>query len=818
MTYHVRKAAVIGSGTMGGGIAALFAGLGIPTLLLDIRPAELTPQEESAGLSLEDREVRNRIVEAGWKAVEKSRPPAVLSERSKELITLGNLEDDFEQLAGVDLVVEAIVENLKIKQDLFKRIEQVRHESAIIASNTSGIPIRSLAEGRSDGFRGHFLGMHFFNPPRWLKLLEVIPHAGTLPEVLEFAVDFGTSVLGKGVVICKDTPNFIANRMFSIMSNYEFAYALENGYSIEEIDAIHGELIGRPKTAVFRLLDLVGNDIAAHVTRNLYDLIPEDESREILKRESTTALMQHMLEKNWLGNKSNVGFYKRVELEDGGKEFWVLNTQTLEHEPPSKPRFDFYKAGSKIDDLGERFRWIMSRIDDMEETEETRRLAEYIWETTAYSLGYASRRVPEIADRLIDIDLAMKWGFSLEIGPFEIWDSLGVEQTVEKLKEKGIAVADWVETMLDAGCPSFYKRENGQIAGYYDLPTRAYQPLEPDKRRFPIHTIKAGESAVLRQNTSATLMDMGDRIGLVEFHSKANALDQDIMEMLNHAMDLAEDDRFDAIVIGNEGKHFCAGANIFVMWMAATQQEYGQISEMLEGGQRTFMRMRYFPKPIVGAPHGMVLGGGAELTMACSRRVAAPETFIGLVETMSVGVIPAWTGTKEMLRRLVNPVMRIPDADPVSIMIKVFQQLGLAKVTTGAWEAFEMGFFQPGDRVIMNKDHLLFEAKQSALAMVLEGYAPPMQERIYAGGRDLLAALRAAVWDLKEAGWATEHDAVIVNKLAWVLCGGDLSEASWVPEEYILELERQGFHDLVREQKTLDRLQHMIEHNRPLRN
>ncbi len=817
MGYRIRKAAVIGSGTMGGGIAALFAGLGIPTLLLDIVPRELTDAEKDAGLTLKDKVVRNRIVENGWKAVVKSRPPAVMSEVSKERITLGNLEDYFDRLSEVDLIVEAIVENLKIKQSLFERIEKVRSDDCIVASNTSGLLIRDIAEGRSEDFQKHFLGMHFFNPPRWLRLLEIIPNEKTDPAVLEAIVDFGENGLGKGVVICKDTPNFIANRMFSITSTYEFAYALDNSYGIEEIDAIAGVLIGRPKTAVFRLLDLVGNDVAAHVSTNLYDLIPEDESREILKHDSTSKLMGEMIERGWLGNKTKVGFYKRVDMEDGKKEFWVLNPETMEHEPPQKPRFELFSAARKIEDLGERYAWIVSQVDAEDASEETRRMAKFIWETTANALAYASRRVPEIADRFVDIDQALKWGFANEIGPFEIWDALGVEETLERLEEKDFEVASWVKAMLKQGCPTFYQYEDGQAVGYYDLKKKGYVALERDDRVLPIVVIKSRDGAVIKKNASASLIDMQDKVGLVEFHSTANALDQDIFDMLEHALDLAEEGRFDALVIGNEGQHFCAGANIMLIWMGAQQEAFDQIEAMISGMQNGLMRMRYFPKPIIAAPHGMVLGGGAEVAMACSKRVAAAETFIGLVE-MGVGVIPAGSGTKELIRRVINPVMRIPNADPNSVMLKVFEQIALAKVSTGAFKAFEMGFFQPGDRVIMKKEHLLAEAKRSALAMMQEGYRPPMPEKIYAAGRDVLALLRAAVWDLKEAGWASAHDALIAGKLARVLCGGEWSEPAWVDEQAILDLEREVFLELCHEPKTLDRLAHMIEHNKPLRN
>jgi 3-hydroxyacyl-CoA dehydrogenase len=817
MRYRIEKAAVIGAGTMGGGIAALLAGVGIPTVLLDIVPNKLKPDEESQGLTLEDKAVRNRIVESGWKGVTKARPPAVLSEDSSRLVTLGNLEDDFEQLADVDWIVEVIVENLDIKRSLFERIEKVRKPTCIVSSNTSGLPIQAIAEGRSAAFQEHFLGTHFFNPPRWLKLLEIIPHPKTSAKVLETMVQFSEDVLGKGVVICKDTANFIANRFLSLSGAYAINYALDKAYTVEEVDALTGELIGHPKTGTFRLNDLVGIDVLGHVTNNLYDLIPHDESREVLKHPGATKLFSTMIERGWLGNKTDVGFSKKVVGEDGKREFWVLDLQTLEHQPPTNPRFDLVGKGRKIEDLRERFRWLAAQASTAE-TEQSRRLAEYIWSTTAFALAYASRRLPEIADDLVSIDKAVRWGFMHELGPFEIWDALGVQETVDRMAAAGFTVGPWVPEMLKAGCPTFYQYDDGRAIGYYDLKAKAYKPLERDARILPIATLKAKAGAEIKANASASLIDMGDRVGLIEFHSKANSLDQDIFDLMVEAMDEAENDRFDALVIGNEGTHFSAGANVFVIWMASQQGDFELVDNMVRGMQSILMRVRYFPKPIVAAPHGMVLGGGAEVSMACARRVAAAETFIGLVECGSVGLIPAGSGTKELMRRVINPVMRIPNADPISVMQKVFEMIATAKVATGAHEAFEFGFFGPGDRVVMNKDFLLAEAKRSALAMVQEGYRPPKRERIYACGRDVLAVLHAAVWGMREAGWATEHDAVVANKLAYVLSGGDLSEPTWVSEQSILDLERQIFVELCHEPKSLERLAYLLEHNKPLRN
>jgi len=496
MGYRIRKAAVIGSGTMGGGIAALLAGVGIPTLLLDIAPSKLTASEEAAGLSLKDKAVRNRIVEKGWKAVTRARPPAVLSEESTRLISLGNLEDDFDKLADVDWIIEVIVENLEIKQGLFERIEKLRRQKCIVSTNTSGLPINALAEGRSEGFQKHFLGTHFFNPPRWLKLLEIIPHETTDPEVLEYMIRLSEDMLGKGVVICKDTPNFIGNRVFSITAAQSVAHALDNGYSVEEVDAITGELIGRPKTGTYRLRDLIGNDVAAHVGGNLYKLIPKDETRDIMMHEGSVKLLEGLIERKWFGNKTKVGFYKQVTTDKGKREFWVLNTETMEHEPPKKPRFEIFGKGKGIEDLGERYRWIVAQVDEKEASEETRRLASYLWATTAFTLGYVSRRVPEIADCLVDIDRAVKLGFMHEIGPFEIWDALGVAETAKRMKKEGIEIGPWVDEMLEAGVKSFYKYKKGHITGYYDLKSKGYKPLA---KQFDRHGRSSGLGRIPQQ-------------------------------------------------------------------------------------------------------------------------------------------------------------------------------------------------------------------------------------------------------------------------------------------------------------------------------
>ncbi len=817
MGYQIKQAAVIGSGTMGGGIAALLAGVGIPTLVLDILPDKPSPAEAAAGLSLQDREVRNRVVENGWKAVAKQRPPAILSQDSARLVTLGNLEDDFEKLVEADWIIEVIVENLEIKRDLYARLETVRKGTCIVSSNTSGIPIHDLAQGRSLAFRQHFLGTHFFNPPRWLKLLEIIPLPETRSEVLDALVGLAENRLGKGVVVCKDTPNFVANRFLSLSGAFSIAYALDNGYTMEEVDALTGELIGRPKTATFRLYDLIGVDVIGHVSKNLYEAIPQDESREVLRHPASTKMFQTMVDRKWLGNKTDVGFSKKVVTDKGEREFWVLNLETMKHEAPGKPRFELVGKGRKIEDLGERLRWLVGRALDPEASAETQRLARYLWATIAYALAYASRRIPEIADDPLAVDKAVRWGCMHEMGPFEIWDALGVPATAARMEADGYQVAGWVKQMLAGGGASFYQRTDGEATAVYRPAEKRHVPIQSDPRAAPLRFYKSRPGAVQRQNLSASLIDMGDKVGLVEFHSKANSLDQDIFDMLAWGLDAAEQGQFEALVIGNEGQHFCAGANIFVLWMASQQGDFEQVDALIRGMQAGLLRMRYFPKPVVAAPFGMTLGGGAELVMSASRRVAAEETFIGLVEA-GVGLIPAGTGCKELLRRVVNPVMRIPDADPISVLRKVFEQVAMAKVATGAHEALEVGFFDRQDRIVMNRDHLLAQAKRTALAMVAEGYIPPSPERIYVAGRDVLAALRAAVWGLKTAGWASAHDARIADALAWVLCGGDLTEPAWVSEQAVLDLEREAFLGLCREPKTQERMAYLLQHNKPLRN
>lgn len=802
MKYKVHNAVVIGSGTMGAAIAAHLANAGVPVTLLDIVPRKLTPEEEAKGLTLEDSVVCNRIVREGLERAKKSRPASFFTPDHAALVSIGNLQDDFDVITETDWVIEAIIENLEIKRDLMARIDEVRADHTIVSTNTSGIPVASIAEGRSEGFRQYFLGTHFFNPPRYLKLVEIIPTPDTLSEVVDFTSHFLEYRLGKGVVPAKDTPNFIANRFFSGTAGFAMHYILENDYTVEEVDAITGPPIGRPKTAAFRLIDLVGVDVWEHVGRNLAPAIPHDEhALRYLKSEKVNHLIHTMVERGWLGNKTKVGFYKEVR-QNGKKEYWPLNLKTLEHEPPTKVRFESLGKAKEVEDLGERLKVLIDGDD---------RASQLVEALTYQSFAYASERIPEIADSPKPVDDAIRWGFNYEAGPFETWDMLGVRETIEPMKTAGFPPAPWVEEMLVEGYPSFYEYDGDRKVAVYNPARRKYEPIQ----RSPL-IISLGDLREVEKNPSATLWDMGDGVLCVEYHSKANAQDEDIWKMVNLALDKAETD-FEGVVIGNEASIFSAGANVFVAVMAAQSGMWDELEAGLKAFQDLNMRMRYFPKPVVVAPAGPAVGGGAEVVMHASRVVAAAETYLGQVE-IGVGVIPAGGGTKELLRRVLNPPMRTKDALALPYLQRVFELIGMAKVATSAEEARQFGFLSDCDRVVLNRDHLLAEAKREVLHMRDSGYHPPLPEEIYAAGRDGLAALQVGIFMFKEGKYITEYESQIAGKLAYVMCGGEISQPAWVSEQYILDLEREAFLSLCGEEKTQQRMWHFLQTGKPLRN
>src|SRR5215207_6563751 len=800
MKYQIHKAAVIGSGTMGAAIAAHLANAGVPVTLLDIAPKDAPADDKAA---------RNKIVNEGWDRCLKARPANLMSADLMTFVKLGNLEDDFGSVAEADWICEAIVENLKIKQELMARIDEVRKTTGIVSTNTSGIPVTSIAEGRSKEFKKHFLGTHFFNPPRYLKLLEIIPTKDTHKEVVEFISWFGEYRLGKGIVLCKDTPNFIGNRVFFGMSTFAMHYIIENDYTVDEVDSLTGPLMGRPKTATFRLADLVGLDVWEYVGKNLGPAIPHDElGQQYMAEEKPKELLRTLIERNWLGNKTKIGFYKEMRNAEGKKEFWSLDLKTLEHVPPTKPRFDSVKAAKDVEGLGGRLK-VMLEADD--------KAAQLVKALTYQGFQYASSIIPEVADMVKPIDDAVRWGFMHEAGPFEMWDRLGVRETVKHMKAAGYPPAEWVDAMLTAGIDSFYqyKRsrpadENGDKVGVYDAVKGKVVKI---KRADGV--IFKGQK-IVAQNAGATLRDMGDGVACLEFHTKMNSLDEDIMNMTVEAFNHLEND-FEGLVIGNEAENFSAGANLFMMVVGAQQGMWDMLDGAVRKLQDMNMRMRYSHRPVVVAPAGLTLGGGCEITMHASRVVAAAETYIGLVE-LGVGVIPAGAGTKEMLRRIVNPVMRIENADPLPALQKAFLQMGQAKIATSAEEARGMNILSPQDRIVLNRSHLLTEAKKEVLHMVASGYKPPAPELIYAAGRDALAAIRIGAWMFKEGQYITQYDHHVAGKLAYVMCGGELTHPQWVSEQYILDLEREAILSLFGEEKTQARMWSILQTGKPLRN
>jgi 3-hydroxyacyl-CoA dehydrogenase len=780
---------------MGAAIAAHLANAGVPVTLLDI-----APKDAPAG----DHAARNRIVNEGWTRCLKARPTNLMSSELEPLVHLGNLDDDFDAVSQADWVLEAVVENLPIKRALMERVERERKANSVISTNTSGIPIRAIAEGRSDDFKRHFLGIHFFNPPRYLRLLEIIPAAETAKEVVDFMARFGDRVLGKGVVLCKDTPNFIGNRVFFGTATFSMNFILENAYAVEEVDSLTGPLIGRPKTATFRLADLIGIDVWEHVGANLGDAIPHDKlAQQYLAAEEPRALLHAMVERKWLGNKTGIGFYKEVRGGSGGKEFWPLDLRRLEHVPPTKPRFESVGKAKDVAGLGERLKVLLAEDD---------KAARLVQALLFQSLQYSSSLLPEVADTPKPVDDAVRWGFGHEAGPFEIWDMLGVRETAAQMKTAGYPPAEWVEEMLRFNIETFYQYSEGVKSAAYDVNKKKYVN---DASRAAVVTLKG--TKIICRNAGATLHDIGDGVACVEFHTKVNALDDDILSMIANGLDFVEKD-FEALVIGNEASDFCAGgANLFMVVVAAQQAMWDTLDGAVRKLQNLNMRMRYFPKPVVIAPFGRVLGGGCEIVMHGSRVVACAETYIGLVE-LGAGIIPAGGGTKEILRRVVNPHFRTEDAEILPFLQRAFLQIGNAKVASSGPEAREMGILGPADRVVMNREHLLAEAKREGLHLAASGYRPPAPERIYVAGRDMLAALRVGGFMFKEGGYISDYDQHLADKLASVMCGGDLTRPQWASEQYVLDLEREAFLSLCGEEKTQARMWALLQTGKPLRN
>lgn len=810
MTRPIEHVAVLGAGTMGAAIAAHAANAGLSVLLLDIVPRTLAPEEKERGLTLSHPTVKNRVARSGLERIARLKPPSFMSEAARRRVRIGNLEDDLGQLAQADWIVEAVVERLEIKRALLARIDQVRRPGSLVTTNTSGLPIASIVEGRSEDLRRHFFGTHFFNPPRYMKLLEVIAGESSDPDAVAALRAFAERRLGKGVVAAKDRPNFVGNRILSVHGSYLMGWAFDHGYSIEEVDAVTGPLIGRPKTATFRLQDLVGIDVSSHVAENLYALIPEDPEREALANKGAGSVVGSLIQRGWLGNKSGQGFYRKTRDANGKTVFLVLDPKTFEYHPPAKVHFAVVDTVRAIRPLGKRLNALFGEVhrDD--------RAARLAWAATAQLLSYAARVAPEITFDLHAVDNAIRWGFSYQMGPFELWDALGLEATAERLEHDGYFVAPWVKTMIEKGEGSFYRYEGERAIGMWRWDQEAYALLTSDPRILSIAALGA-QQPPLASNPSASLHDLGDSVLLAEFHTKANAIDSDIVAMLDRARAMLDEDAWVGLVIGNDGLHFSAGANLSEVAKAVQAGDWKALERVVQGLQRVLQGLRYASKPVVSAVHGMALGGGCEVAIGTDRALLAAESYIGLVE-VGVGLVPAGGGLKELVRRVICPAMKVEHADPLPAAQKVLEMVGTARVSSSAAEAFELGFFSPQDRVVMNRDHLLLEAKHEVIEMVASGYTPPAREPLYAGGRDLRAALGLGVWSLAQAGWASEHDAHIAQKLAGILAGGDASRESWQDEDWFLQLERQAFIALLKTEKTQARIRHMLETGKPLRN
>jgi 3-hydroxyacyl-CoA dehydrogenase len=799
MNRTIKKAAVLGSGIMGSRIACHFANIGLEVLLLDIVPRELTDQEKAKGLTIEDKAVRNRIVDSSLDTAVKSKPSPLYHKDRAKLIKTGNFDDDLQKIADCDWVIEAVVENLDIKKSLFDKVEQHRKPGTLITSNTSGIPIQLMLEGRSEDFQKHFCGTHFFNPPRYLRLLEIIPSPKTDPEIVDFFLHYGDLFLGKETVLCKDTPAFIANRIgvYSMMSGM---HAIEKtNFSVSDIDKLTGPAIGRAKSATFRTSDLVGLDTTVNVANNLHASLKNDESKEKFQLPN---IVKELHERKWLGDKTQQGFYKKTK-KDGKTEILELNLKTLEYEPKSKSKLDVLEKTKGIENVKERVKIAINMGGEE---------GEFYRDTFFDLFKYCTFRIPEIADELFRIDQAVSAGFAWELGPFETWDAMGAKDVFEKMKAAGVEPAPWVQEMFDAGNDGFYKFENGK-KHYYDIDSKSYKVVPGTEGLIILDAFK--ETNVVWSNDGATLYDIGDGVLNLEFHTKMNSIGQEIIEGINTAITMAEKN-YKGLVIGNEGQNFSAGANLAMLFMYAVDQEFDEIDLMIRTFQQTMTRARFSSVPVVSAPSGMALGGGCELSLHCDAIQAHAETYIGLVE-VGVGLIPGGGGTKEFTLRASD---EYDSGDPeLNTLQKYFMNIATAKVATSAEEARGMNIIRPSDKITLNRKRLLADAKAKVIDLYDAGYTQPVERTdIKVQGKTGLAMFAAGVEGMKTGAWASEHDAKIAQKISWVMNGGDLSQPQMVSETYLLDLEREAFLSLCGEPKTLERIQSILFKGKPLRN
>ncbi len=796
----IRKVAVLGSGVMGSRIALHFAGAGLQVLLLDIVPGSLTEAESAKNLTLEHPAVKNRIVNEALQSALKSNPSPVYTKDLVKRVRTGNFTDNMAEIKDYDWVIEVVVERLDIKQQIFAQVDQYRKPGTLVTSNTSGIPIHLMAEGRSDDFKKHFCGTHFFNPPRYLRLLEIIPTPHTDPAVIDFLMHYGDLHLGKTTVLAKDTPAFIANRIgvYGIMAIFQLVDKL--GLTIDEVDTLTGPVIGRPKSATFRTADVVGIDTLVRVANGVHDNCPQDEAKEIF---AIPSWLNKMVENKWLGDKTGQGFFKKTKGSGGEKEILTIDLNTLEYKPRNKPKFATLETAKPIDDLHQRLKMMVAGSD---------KAGEFYRHFHYVLFSYISNRIPEISDELYRIDDAMMAGFGWEIGAFESWDTLGVASTVKKMKEAGYSVATWVDEMLEAGFTSFFKTENGKRL-YYDIPSKSYKAM-PGGEAFIV--MKNFANQTIWKNSACRTYHLEDDVIGLEWYTKMGSIGGEVLEGIQKSISLAEE-KYKGLVIANDTPNFSAGANVGMIFMLAIEQEYDELDMAIRMFQQTMMKARYSAVPVVVAPHALTLGGACELSLHADKVCASAETYIGLVE-LGVGLIPGGGGTKEFVLRAAD---EMHEDEPETITLKNrFMTIATAKVATSAAEAFELGILRKGqDEIIMNQSRRIADAKRSVIELYESGYTIPLVRKdIKVLGRSALGALLAGINGMWRAGYATDHDALVARKLAYVMCGGDLSEPTMVSEEYLLNLEREAFLSLCGEKKTLERIQSVLKSGRPVRN
>ena len=801
MTRKIKQVAVIGSGIMGGGIAALLAGAGIQTMLLDIVPFNLTDEEKI------DPVAKNRIVKAGLDAVTMSSPSLLMQKKDLNRITLGNLEDDFEKISDCDWIVEVVVENLKIKNDLFKRIETVRKPGAIVSSNTSGLPLKAMSEGLSQDFKQHFLGTHFFNPVRYMHLLEIIAGEETLTDVLEFMADFGERILGKGIVWAKDTPNFIGNRIGVQGIVKAMQLMLEDGLTIPEVDALFGTVMGRPRTAMFKTSDIVGLDTLGHVAKNTHALVVDDEQRESFV---LPEFVDKMIDKNLLGTKTKSGFYKTDLTPEWKKIRKVIDPQTLEYSEYDPAAFECLANAQKAKTLLDKMKAVVYGED---------KGARFTWKVVANNLIYAANRIPEIADTIVEIDNAMKWGFNFEMGPFETWDAIGLAASAEKMEQEGFTVPEKIKQMLAADNTSFYKTDNGKGLAY-DFSAQDYKEVVVSDNIVSLKSLKDANKAV-KTCPSASLIDLGDGVFCLEFHTKMNALNREIVEFQQEIIEYVDTNGV-GVVIGNQAGGmpgaFSAGGDLAYMAALAKDGKYADIDNFLRIAQDGLQRAKYSTFPVVTAPYGMTLGGGCELCLAADRIVAHAELYMGLVE-IGVGLLPAGGGCMNLWKKFIHTIPEaVTDVDMAKFFIPVFMSIAMAKVSTSAADARTNGFLGPQDRIVFNRDYLIGEAKKEVLRMVNDGYAPPVKQKVKVLGQAAQGMIEVEIFNMQSGKFITEYDAFLAKRIAYVISGGDVRDNSEVDEDVILKLEREAFVDFWKEEKTVARVEHILKTGKPLRN